>query len=65
MRATGGSSGDAGKAPTPTVAYAVNRGDRVAQLVLIQVEEAAFDLVADDRLGAAARGSGGFGHSGR
>jgi dUTP pyrophosphatase len=44
--------------------YAVSRGDRIAQLVIVRVEEAAFALVAADGLGEAARGSGGFGHTG-
>ena len=44
--------------------YAVHRGDRIAQLVLVRVEEAAFALVGPDELGATARGEGGFGHTG-
>jgi dUTP pyrophosphatase len=44
--------------------YTVRRGDRVAQLVIVRVEEAAFALVTSDGLGEAARGSGGFGHTG-
>jgi dUTP pyrophosphatase len=48
----------------PTQDYAVQRGDRVAQLVIMKVEEAAFDLVAEEELGQTARGSGGFGHTG-
>ena len=48
----------------PLEDYAVKRGDRIAQLVIVAVEEAAFDLVPADGLGEAARGSGGFGHSG-
>jgi dUTP pyrophosphatase len=42
----------------------VSRGDRIAQLVIVRVEEAAFALVEADGLGEAARGSGGFGHTG-
>jgi dUTP pyrophosphatase len=47
----------------PSTPYEVHRGDRVAQLVICRVEEAAF--VAADQLGASERGAGGFGHSGR
>ena len=49
----------------PTAPYQVARGDRVAQLVIQRVEQAAFDAVAEHQLPAAERGSGGFGHSGR
>jgi dUTP pyrophosphatase len=48
----------------PVDDYTVNRGDRIAQLVIVAVEEAAFDLVPADGLGEAARGAGGFGHTG-
>jgi dUTP pyrophosphatase len=44
--------------------YTVRRGDRVAQLVIVRVEEAAFSLVAAEGLGEATRGAGGFGHTG-
>ncbi len=44
--------------------YAVQRGDRIAQLVIVGVEEVAFDLVSQDGLGEAERGGGGFGHTG-
>ena len=44
--------------------YAVTRGDRIAQLVVVRVEEAAFAPVPEDGLGEAVRGSGGFGHTG-
>ena len=44
--------------------YAVRRGDRIAQLVLVRVEEAAFELVSEDALGQSDRASGGFGHTG-
>ncbi len=44
--------------------YTVHRGDRIAQLVIVRVEEAAFALVPADGLGEAVRGSGGFGHTG-
>jgi dUTP pyrophosphatase len=48
----------------PAADYAVSRGDRIAQLVIVQVEEAAFALVSHEGLGAATRGAGGFGHTG-
>jgi dUTP pyrophosphatase len=44
--------------------YAVSRGDRIAQLVLVRVEEVAFEEVAEGGLGESERGSGGFGHTG-
>ena len=43
-------------------AYTVNRGDRVAQLVLAPVARAALQVVV--ALDATERGSGGFGHTG-
>jgi dUTP pyrophosphatase len=49
----------------PVDAYTVHRGDRIAQLVIMSIEEAAFELVGSDGLGSAARGPGGFGHTGR
>ena len=48
----------------PEADYAVHRGDRVAQLVLVQVEQAVFELVGDGGLEKSERGSGGFGHTG-
>jgi dUTP pyrophosphatase len=48
----------------PADDYAVTRGDRIAQLVIMGVEEASFALVDQDRLGQASRGAGGFGHTG-
>jgi len=45
--------------------YTVSRGDRIAQLVLVQVDQAVFDPVDEDGLGDSERGSGGFGHTGR
>jgi dUTP pyrophosphatase len=48
----------------PEHEYTVARGDRIAQLVVVRVEEVAFDLVPSDGLGEAERGSGGFGHTG-
>jgi dUTP pyrophosphatase len=43
--------------------YEVKRGDRIAQLVIVAVEQVA--VVVVDELPASERGSGGFGHSGR
>jgi dUTP pyrophosphatase len=48
----------------PIEDYAVSRGDRIAQLVIVRVEAASFDLVPSEGLGEAARGTGGFGHTG-
>lgn len=47
----------------PSSDYEVHRGDRIAQLVIVAVEEVRFVVV--DELPASERGSGGFGHSGR
>src|SRR5271165_4000455 len=44
--------------------YTVRRGDRVAQLVLIRVEQATFQPVGEGGLEESQRGSGGFGHTG-
>jgi dUTP pyrophosphatase len=44
--------------------YTVSRGDRVAQLVLVKVEQAAFELVDEGGLEDSQRGTGGFGHTG-
>lgn len=49
----------------PLEGYDVRRGDRIAQLVIQPVVEAAFQPVGEDELPAAVRGAGGFGHSGR
>ncbi len=46
------------------VDYTVSRGDRIAQLVIVGVQEAAFEQVTVHGLGQANRGSGGFGHTG-
>lgn len=43
--------------------YRVSRGDRIAQLVVQHVEQAAF--LAVDELPGSERGEGGFGHTGR
>jgi dUTP pyrophosphatase len=48
----------------PTEDYAVTRGDRIAQLVIVAVAEADFELVDAEGLGDATRGAGGFGHTG-
>jgi dUTP pyrophosphatase len=47
----------------PDADYEVRRGDRIAQLVIVAVEQV--QLVVVDELPASERGSGGFGHSGR
>ena len=47
----------------PDEPYKIERGDRIAQLVIQRVEEASF--VEVDELPAAARGLGGFGSTGR
>ncbi len=47
----------------PDVAYQVQRGDRIAQLVIQRVERA--DFVEVDRLPDSDRGPGGFGSTGR
>ena len=49
----------------PEEDYTVSRGDRIAQLVLVRVERASFELVPEDGLGGSERGHGGFGHTGR
>jgi len=46
----------------PTEDYAVERGDRIAQLVVQKVEQGAFEVV--DELPPSDRGEGRFGHSG-
>ena len=47
----------------PDAAYEVQRGDRIAQLVIVAVEQVR--LVVVDELPASERAAGGFGHSGR
>lgn len=47
----------------PDTDYEVARGDRIAQLVIQRVEQAAFAPV--DVLETSERGNGGFGHTGR
>ncbi|HEY2215434.1 MAG TPA: dUTP diphosphatase [Acidimicrobiales bacterium] len=48
----------------PEEEYAISRGDRIAQLVIMKVEEADFTVSSMEELGAATRGAGGFGHTG-
>ena len=45
------------------VAYTVEPGDRIAQLVFLPIVRAQFDLVDD--FSSTGRGEGGFGHSGK
>ena len=47
----------------PAADYVVHRGDRIAQLVIVAVEQVAMTVV--DELPGSERGRGGFGHSGR
>ena len=47
----------------PAVAYEVHRGDRIAQLVIQRVEQAAWAVAGE--LPSSQRGLGGFGHTGR
>jgi dUTP pyrophosphatase len=47
----------------PSEPYKVERGDRIAQLVIQRVEQADFEVV--DELPLSERGQGGFGSSGR
>lgn len=47
----------------PEEAYEVRRGDRIAQLVVVQVERVRF--VPTTSLSESERGGGGFGHTGR
>ena len=47
----------------PAADFEIRRGDRIAQLVVQRVEQASFLPVAE--LPGSARGTGGFGHTGR
>lgn len=47
----------------PDADYEVHRGDRIAQLVIVAVEQVTIRVVGE--LPASERGAGGFGHSGR
>lgn len=49
----------------PEQEYQVRRGDRIAQLVIVAVEQAAFDSVSREQLAPSQRDTGGFGHTGR
>ncbi len=49
----------------PDEDFEVHRGDRIAQLVVQAVEQCAFRSVVPAALPDSARGTGGFGHSGR
>jgi dUTP pyrophosphatase len=49
----------------PETPYAVERGDRIAQLVIQRVETASFVDVTEEGLAESSRGLGGFGHTGR
>ncbi len=49
----------------PTDDYVVQRGDRIAQLVVMAVEPVEFEVVERNRLPASERDVGGFGHTGR
>lgn len=46
-----------------TKAYAIQPGERIAQMVFVPVEQVAFTVVRE--FGESARGEGGFGHSGK
>jgi dUTP pyrophosphatase len=48
----------------PSRDYEVSRGDRIAQLVIMAVDQVAFELVEADGLGTSERSGGGFGHTG-
>lgn len=43
-------------------AYEINPGERIAQMVFLQVEQIRFEVV--EEFGLSRRGQGGFGHSG-
>jgi dUTP pyrophosphatase len=49
----------------PDADYQVQRGDRIAQLVVQAIEHVRFGVVAEDDLPPSERAAGGFGHSGR
>ena len=49
----------------PTTPFVVTPGDRIAQLVLLKVEEARFLEVAHEALPVSERGAAGFGSTGR
>ena len=47
----------------PAADYVVHRGDRIAQLVVVAVDQVGLTVV--ETLPDSERGTGGFGHSGR
>jgi dUTP pyrophosphatase len=47
----------------PDDAYVVHRGDRIAQMVVLEARQASF--VVEEKLSGSDRGEGGFGHTGR
>jgi dUTP pyrophosphatase len=49
----------------PVAPYEVQAGDRIAQLVIMRVEQARFHSVTHAELPRSQRGVGGFGHTGR
>lgn len=50
----------------PIEDFAVERGERIAQLVVQRVEHVVLEPVGDfEHLGSTSRGDGGFGHTGR
>jgi dUTP pyrophosphatase len=49
----------------PSQDYQVRRGDRIAQLVVVAVAQANFQVIALASMPVSDRGAGGFGHSGR
>jgi len=49
----------------PQESFTVQPGDRIAQLVLLKVEHASFQVVEPGELPASERGPGGFGSTGR
>ncbi len=50
----------------PVEPFLVQRGERIAQLVVQRVDHAVLEVVPDfDHLGGSDRGDGGFGHTGR
>lgn len=50
----------------PHEEFTIERGERIAQLVVQRVEHVVLEVVEDfDHLGRTSRGDGGFGHTGR
>jgi dUTP pyrophosphatase len=46
-----------------SASYQIQPGERIAQLVVVPVVQVSLEIVED--FGASARGTGGFGHSGK